>query len=76
MSEAPKNGNGGHTTIVSAGFKLGNSVVASLAPNFLALLIMNAIVLGFLYWFVDARARYTVELVNKLLASCLQQVGR
>ena len=77
MSEAPKNGNGhGHTTIISAGVKLGNTVLQSLSPNFLALLILNVLMLGVLYWFVDARARHTVEIVNKLLAACLQQVAR
>jgi hypothetical protein len=78
MSEAPKtNGNGhGHTTIISAGVKLGNTVLQSLSPNFLALLILNVLMLGLLYWFVDARARYTVELLNKLLAACLDQTQR
>ena len=60
---------------MSAGFKLGSHVVSSLAPQFLALILINALFLGALYWFVDARARHTVELVNHLLEACLKSAG-
>lgn len=74
MSDPPKppNGNGGHTTVISAGIKLGQSVVHSLAPQFLALIICNVLALGFLAWFVDARARHTASVLNQLLQACLK----
>jgi hypothetical protein len=74
MSEAPKNGNGhGHTTIVSAGFKLGNAVVSSLSPNLIALIIANLIFMGGFVWYVDSRARHTVDIIQTLLNACLQR---
>ena len=58
--------------ILEAGVKLGSAVVHSLAPQFLALLLINGLMLAALFWFVDARARHTVAIVNQLLAACLQ----
>lgn len=58
--------------LIEAGVKLGSQVVHSLAPQFLALCLVNVLVLGALYWFIDARARHTVALVNQLLAGCMQ----
>ncbi len=58
--------------LIEAGVKLGSQVVHSLAPQFLALLLINAVFLGVLFWFVDARARHTAQLINQLLAGCLQ----
>jgi hypothetical protein len=58
--------------ILEAGVKLGSAVVHSLAPQFLALLLINGVFVGVLFWFVDARARHTATLINQLLAGCLQ----
>jgi hypothetical protein len=66
------NGNGNHTTVVQAGIKLGSTVVTALSPNFLALICINILFLGTLYWFVDARARHTSELLQQLLTVCLK----
>jgi len=69
------NGNGNHTTVVQAGIKLGSAVVNSLAPQFLALILLNVLMLGLLYWFIDGRARHTAELLQRLLTACLQNNG-
>lgn len=66
------NGNGNQTTVVQAGIKLGTAVVTSLAPQFLALIMLNVVMLGLLYWFVDSRARHTAEILQQLLVSCLK----
>jgi hypothetical protein len=72
VAEAPPNGNGGgHTTVVQAAIKLGQSVTHGLGPQFLALVLCNVMALGFLAWFVDARARHTAEVLNQLLQACL-----
>jgi hypothetical protein len=68
------NGNG-NTTLIGASLKLGTAVTNALSPNFLALILINVLFLGSLYWFVDARARHTAELVEKLLSACLQNNG-
>ena len=41
VAEAPPNGNGGHTTVVQAAIKLGGQVAHRLAPQFLALILVN-----------------------------------
>jgi hypothetical protein len=61
--------------IVEAGVKLGSAVVHSLGPAFLALVLVNVLMLGALYWYVDARAQHTVTIVNQLLAACLQRAA-
>jgi hypothetical protein len=70
MAEAPPNGNG-HTTVVQAAIKLGGQVAHSLAPQFLALILVNILFLGILFWFVDARAKHTADVLNRLLSACL-----
>ena len=71
MAEAPPNGNGGHTTVVQAAIRLGGQAAHTLGPQFLALIIVNGLALGFLFWFVDARARHTADVLNQLLHACL-----
>jgi hypothetical protein len=71
VAEAPPNGNGGHTTVVQAAIKLGQSVTHGLGPQFLALVLCNVMALGFLAWFVDARAKHTADVLNQLLHACL-----
>jgi hypothetical protein len=72
VAEAPPNGNGGgHTTVVQAAIKLGGQVAHSLAPQFLALILVNILFLGILFWFVDARARHFAVVFNQLLSACL-----
>jgi hypothetical protein len=72
VAEAPPNGNGGHTTVVQAAIKLGGQAAHTLGPQFLALIIVNGLALGFLFWFVDARARHTADVLNQLLHACLK----
>jgi hypothetical protein len=71
MAEAPSNGNGGHTTVVQAAIKLGGQAAHTLGPQFLALILVNILFLGILFWFVDARARHTADVLNRLLHACL-----
>lgn len=60
-------------SLISAGVSIGSQLVRSLAPQFLALIIITAMALGGLFWFVDARAEHTVTLINQLLQACLQR---
>ena len=53
--------------------QVSEATVRALAPQFLALVLLNALFLGVLFWFVDARARHTAALLNQLLASCLEK---
>jgi hypothetical protein len=72
MADAPKPQNGNsHTTFIQAGVRLGSQVIHGLSPQFLALIIINALFIGVLFWFVDARARHSVAVIQQLLTSCL-----
>ena len=62
------NGKGG---LIHAGVHLGSQLVRSLAPQFLALVILNVLILAGLGWFIDARARHTAAVLNQLLTACL-----
>lgn len=62
-------------TTVSALSSLSEKLVSALPPQFLALVIINALVVGGLIWFVDARAKHTAAVLNQLLQACLQTKG-
>lgn len=51
-------------------WQLGGVAVRALAPQFLALVLLNALFLVLLFWFVDGRARHTAALIAQLMASC------
>ena len=66
-----KNGNG-NTTISNTVIKLGSQLVSSIGPpQFIVLIVLNVILLGFLYWFVSARAQHTADILNQLFSKCL-----
>jgi hypothetical protein len=64
--EEPKHG------IISAVAHVGSQVVSSLQPQFLALILVNVMFMAAFVWFVDGRARHTVEIIQALLESCLK----
>ena len=51
--------------------KLGNTIVEALTPQFLALLLLNCIFIGVLFWFVSGRAEHTTQIINQLMQECL-----
>jgi hypothetical protein len=67
------NNNNSHQTIIQAGVKLGSQIVHSIGPpQFIALIILNVIFIGMLFWFVDGRARHTSEMISQLMTKCLR----
>ncbi len=70
---ATADGNGKPTTTVGALSSLSEKLVSALPPQFLALVVINVLFLGGLFWFVDARATHTAAVLNQLLSACLQQ---
>ena len=69
----PNEPNVGGGTILGAVSKLGAQVVNALAPQFLALILINIIFVGLLVWHIDARADHTREIMQQLLDKCLQE---
>ena len=77
MASAPTgngNGNGKPRPTTAAGMlsSLSERVIAELPSQFLALIIVNAVFLIGLFWFVDARANHTAAVLNQLLQACLK----
>ena len=54
---------------------LGGKLIAGLPAQFLALVVINVLFLGGLFWFIDARANHTAEVLNQLLSACLSNQG-
>jgi hypothetical protein len=67
----PQSENG--TGIVGAVSRFSHHVVNALAPQFLALIVLNSLFLGIFFWYVDARAAHSMEVINQLLLSCLNK---
>jgi len=51
---------------------LGGRLITALPAQFLTLVVINVLALGFLFWFVDARANHTASVLNQLLQACLR----
>ena len=59
--------------IIGAVESVSNKVLAGLPAQFLALVLINVVFMGAFVWYVDARSRHSVDIIQQLLSSCLQQ---
>jgi hypothetical protein len=66
---SPENTN----TALGVAQKLGSQVVRSLAPQFLALILVNVAFFAAFIWFANKRAEHTVQIMQQLLDSCLKR---
>jgi hypothetical protein len=62
--------------LIHAGLRLAGHVTDSLGPQFLTLILINAAVLAFLFWFINARAQHTAEVLHQLLSACLERLRK
>jgi hypothetical protein len=67
----PQDNEGG--TILGVAARLGGRLINALAPQYLALILINAIFLGLFVWYIDARAQHAREIMQQLLDACLQR---
>jgi hypothetical protein len=51
--------------------KLGSQVISALTPQAFALIVLNILFIGVLFWFVNARAEHTAAVITQLLEACL-----
>jgi hypothetical protein len=63
----------GSGTILGVAARLGSRVIHALAPQFLALILLNIVFLGLLVWYIDARADHAAAVMKQLLDTCLQR---
>jgi hypothetical protein len=65
-------GNGNHRGVVA---RLASQAIHALSPQFLALIIVNMIFIGMLFWYIEGRAQHTMTIVNQLLQACLSRAN-
>ena len=58
--------------VTGAVSRISSQVVSSLKPQFLALILVNAIFMGVFIWYIDARARHAAEIMRQLFETCLK----
>ena len=54
---------------------LGRSLIGALPPAFIMLVMINAIFIGAILWFLDNRMTERTALVDKIVDHCLTQAG-
>jgi hypothetical protein len=67
----PQDEGGG--TILGVASRLGGRLINALAPQYLALILINAAFMALFVWFIDTRADHTTAVMQQLLDSCLQR---
>jgi hypothetical protein len=50
---------------------LARSIVGSLPPTFLLLVIINVVFIGLVMWFLNSQLKQRTDLVNTLVAKCM-----
>jgi len=65
---AEPNGNGHRGGMLAAVL----DTIRTLPPAFILLLLLNALFLAALIWYVDARAKHSVDIIQQLLQACLR----
>lgn len=55
--------------------KLSQSAIRAMTPQLLALVILNILFIGILFWFLDARAQHSMAVINQLLHACLKDTS-
>jgi hypothetical protein len=60
---------------IGAVARLGQNLITTLPPAFLGLVLINAIFIGAILWFLDNRMTERTALVDKIVDRCLTQAG-
>jgi hypothetical protein len=61
----------GRNGVVSAGLKLGNSLISALPPAFLLLALINVAFLGMVLWFINSQITSRTQYVENLINRCM-----
>lgn len=62
-------------TIPGAIARLGTSLISSLPPAFIGLVLINAIFIGCVLWFLNSQMEQRTAIVDKIVDRCLTQAG-
>jgi hypothetical protein len=71
-SNGPRNGSPGNKGVLVGVVDLSQKIVATLPPAFLLLVLINALFIGVVMWFLDSQAKQRTELVEKLIDRCME----
>lgn len=68
-------GNGQNGTIPGAVARVSQSIIAALPPAFIGLVLINAIFIGCVLWFLNSQMEQRTAIVDKIVDRCLTQAG-
>jgi hypothetical protein len=60
------------TTTLGMAHDLARTLMGSLPPTFLLLVIINCVFLGLVMWFLNSQLRQRADMVNLLVTRCLE----
>ena len=71
MSEAPKNGNGGHTTPSGMLASVSEKLIRVLPPAFILLIVLNIMFLGMATWMYNQNTEVRNVMLTRIIEGCL-----
>lgn len=63
----------GEKSVIGSALDMGNKIVAALPPTFLLLVLINAVFIVAMLWFIDHQMEQRLTLANRILEHCLQK---
>lgn len=73
MAEAPNGSNGGRNGVIGGIVGVCKSAISSLPPPFLMLVLLNALFIAAVMWFLDAQQARRTDLFEKLIDHCIEK---
>jgi len=61
-------------TISDAASKISQSLISSLPPAFLVLVVLNSLFLGLVLWFINDQISQRTQLVSKVIDRCFEML--
>ena len=65
-------GNGNGPGVIGIVARFSHKVVDALSPQFLTLLLLNALFFAMMFWYIGARAEHSMSVIQQLLTNCLK----
>ena len=62
----------GSKGVIAGAFDLSNRLVSALPPAFLMLVLINALFIALVFWFMDSQSKQRTAMVEKLVDKCME----
>jgi len=67
----PVAGGNGRGGVITQAFDLSRSLVTTLPPAFLLLVLINVVFIGMLMWFLNSNQERRADMIDKLIDRCM-----